>query len=1053
MLHAHRGFPLTLLGLLLAGSPGLLGQVTTGSFSGVVKDAKGNPLQGAVVTLRSEALFSPRRMVTNVRGEWRDPMLPPGQYDLSASAPGYVGAGATQVRVGLGASARVDLVLKAIQVAQAEVEVTAASGNQVDKTETKASVNFSGEALLSLPTTNRSFEGALFLAPGVTEGATGSPNIRGGMSNSTLYRVDGTDIKNDYSGGRTGTGVLEDMIEDVQVVVSPLNARLGRTTGGAVNVVTRQGSNTFAGSVRANFSRPSWRATERSEWSSDLANENDTLAKELVFTLSGPVLRDRVWFSFATRHQPDEMQSAVMSSFTSKSGYDRPYLTGLSAVDALTLAGPSGFAFTKFDDRAPYTRMNTDRYYEGKVSVGLTSNHTVDLTVMRETNLSGSRGSSSYIQRAMMTDQLVRRKKWGLNYRGLLSSNAFLEARVNDYHSEDDWPKFFHPVIGDNIAVAIKDSSSSQREVFTNHYAPGAIEIRGNRSGAVNLKLFWEGIGQHDADFGLEYYTGRRKFADQNGPLHRRIYVGGVYVNPGGTDWRFPAIQWTGATAYKQSSSGTKGLAPVLRQYFGQDGETNTFTRSLYFNDAWTVNRHLNLMFGLRFDQNRIGDTTGDVLATNRTFSPRFQAKFDPTGEGRDVVTFSAAKFNDDFVTGFTSGFVTRADTEYSNVGWTGAALGQPLPGASNDPLGLAGVRFLSYADLVNLENWKRVDPVTGKKVFNTFATSSSRRFVIDPALRPPTSRELSLGYTRQLKDGKLSLTYVNRVWDAAIAVSQDYTPSQWVVATDPLGADVKLAMQTQRIFNSDALTRVYNGLEVDLQRSLSRVWSLQVSLGYSTTKGNDEGGDVAGDSAADRAPRDYFNQRAHLLGTLGVPEASFSPEGYLLAHQLFKARVSLVGRFPLGTKGGFLSYGWILQYATGNRFSAEDSAPLNMQALPPIAAGVINPTLPVTYSRFYAPRGAYGWNDHYTVRFKLAYEVPLGFGKTRFIGDVSVYNLLNHLIQTSWDGSFLGASSGSGYLQAYDPSTYGTTRPGTVDTAGYYRSPRSVSFSLGLKF
>ena len=78
------------------------------------------------------------------------------------------------------------------------------------------------------------------------------------------YTIDGIDVKNDtgFQGdsafGSTMFDALPDSIEDMQVVQSQLNARYGRTNGGAINVVTKSGSNVFEGTIRSSIDRPSW---------------------------------------------------------------------------------------------------------------------------------------------------------------------------------------------------------------------------------------------------------------------------------------------------------------------------------------------------------------------------------------------------------------------------------------------------------------------------------------------------------------------------------------------------------------------------------------------------------------------------------------------------------------------------------------------------------------------------------------------------------------------------------------------------------------------------
>ncbi len=69
-----------------------------------------------------------------------------------------------------------------------------------------------------------------------------------------------------------------------------------------MNVITRSGSNTFSGSFRTNFSRPSWTAETPFEVERDI-ERSETLSRFYEGTIGGPVVLDRLWFFNADRYQ------------------------------------------------------------------------------------------------------------------------------------------------------------------------------------------------------------------------------------------------------------------------------------------------------------------------------------------------------------------------------------------------------------------------------------------------------------------------------------------------------------------------------------------------------------------------------------------------------------------------------------------------------------------------------------------------------------------------------------------------------------------------------
>ena len=89
------------------------------------------------------------------------------------------------------------------------------------------------------------------LMPGLT---TNTPNrdqitISGGFAFDNVFLVDGVDV-NDNLIGSMNDLYIEDAVGEVQVLTSGVTAEYGRFSGGVVNVITKSGSNMFAGSYR-----------------------------------------------------------------------------------------------------------------------------------------------------------------------------------------------------------------------------------------------------------------------------------------------------------------------------------------------------------------------------------------------------------------------------------------------------------------------------------------------------------------------------------------------------------------------------------------------------------------------------------------------------------------------------------------------------------------------------------------------------------------------------------------------------------------------------------
>lgn len=96
-----------LLGVLSLGTA--VAQQTSVIY-GTVTDQNGDPLPGVVVTAESASMQGERTTVTRENGEYLFRLLPPGEYVLTATMPGFKTA-KVSTSVGLGQNDRVNITM------------------------------------------------------------------------------------------------------------------------------------------------------------------------------------------------------------------------------------------------------------------------------------------------------------------------------------------------------------------------------------------------------------------------------------------------------------------------------------------------------------------------------------------------------------------------------------------------------------------------------------------------------------------------------------------------------------------------------------------------------------------------------------------------------------------------------------------------------------------------------------------------------------------------------------------------------------------------------
>lgn len=237
-------------------------QETSGSLSGQVKDASGQPIPGATVTAIHTPTGTRYAMAADAKGRYFLNNLRIGApYRVTASMTGMNKSERDDIAVRLGGSQQLDFVLddQVQNLNTVTVSATRKSGQKADSY--GAGKNISAQQLKEMPTVNRSLTDITRSTPqGSRDNSFGGTNFR--YNNVT---IDGA-INNDAIGfspslgGQTGTSgmtgsstrtnpVSLDAIADMQVYLAPFDVKIGNFTGGSVNAVTRSGTNTVAGSV------------------------------------------------------------------------------------------------------------------------------------------------------------------------------------------------------------------------------------------------------------------------------------------------------------------------------------------------------------------------------------------------------------------------------------------------------------------------------------------------------------------------------------------------------------------------------------------------------------------------------------------------------------------------------------------------------------------------------------------------------------------------------------------------------------------------------------
>jgi hypothetical protein len=241
---------LTTFALLPAGAQST---VSTGSIQGTVTDPNGAVVPNAAITITSKATGQSTKFTSSSSGTYASGALIPGEYEVRIEAKGFQTHVLTvPVQVGNIASGSAKLTLGQ------STEVVEVTGSAVAVNTEQATVQgvLTTEQIENLPINGRNFLDLAQLEPGVqiqdggsfdpTKNGFSSISFGGRFGRTARIEVDGIDIS-DETVGTTTQNLPAGSIQEFQVSQSSLDLSTELTSSGAVNVVTRSGSNKWHG--------------------------------------------------------------------------------------------------------------------------------------------------------------------------------------------------------------------------------------------------------------------------------------------------------------------------------------------------------------------------------------------------------------------------------------------------------------------------------------------------------------------------------------------------------------------------------------------------------------------------------------------------------------------------------------------------------------------------------------------------------------------------------------------------------------------------------------
>jgi hypothetical protein len=302
------------------------------SIAGVVKDASGAVLPGVTVEASSPDLIEKVRVTTtDESGRYRIVDLRTGTYTVTFSLTGFSTVRREAIALSGTFNASIDATLN-VGALQETITVTSESPI-VDVQSVRRQTVIDNDVITSIPVT-RSYNSLMQLMPNTITQGGGAADVQtvpgmvvfggsGGRNNEGRVNVDGISVGSAFNGAGVSSYIPD--VGNSREVVMTASGGLGEVEGGGptLNIVPREGGNTFHGSVY--IAGVSGRMIG-DNYSEELKNRGLTVAGKVRKiwdfngALGGRIIRDRLWFYSTAREEGSER--GVPGMFANKNAGD-----------------------------------------------------------------------------------------------------------------------------------------------------------------------------------------------------------------------------------------------------------------------------------------------------------------------------------------------------------------------------------------------------------------------------------------------------------------------------------------------------------------------------------------------------------------------------------------------------------------------------------------------------------------------------------------------------------------------------------------------------------
>ncbi|WP_310048988.1 TonB-dependent receptor [Luteibacter sp. 3190] len=534
---------------------------------------RGKASPGASITVFNSQTGLTRHVTAGPDGSYVVNGLPPATYRVDA------GPGTEQnVTLTVASTGTLNLAAPTTQGAASAANATQMEGVSVAATtleEVKTpevGQTISLHQIATIPQASRNFLEFADTVPGMVFSVDqkGNTSLRGGAQNtsSTNVYIDGVSQKSYVKeGGVSGQNNSQGnpfpqlAIGEYKVITSNYKAEYDQVSSAAITAETKSGTNEFHGEVFGTYTNDAFR--NRTPIEESTGRKVDSESKEYGFAIGGPIIKDKMHFFIAFEQKKFDTPISVVPNSVNYAG-------DVAALLPPSVQSELGSANLNFDEKL----------YFGKIDWELTDRDRIEIStqVRRETQISGI-GTGTAPSAGVNNENHDTRGTFKWAHSGDSWYNELIFTFENAYINA------FPLQAGNGYTYSWQPDQNNPTIITTGSADPRATQTKSQEGPSVSDTFTFNDLewhGDHVVKLGYKFKSIELKAADAAAQSPQFFYD----VNP---TTGVAAQPWQ--VFYASALPGTSGVAETTARQYG-----------VFAQDDWSVNDHLTLNLGVRWD-------------------------------------------------------------------------------------------------------------------------------------------------------------------------------------------------------------------------------------------------------------------------------------------------------------------------------------------------------------------------------------------------------------------------------------------------------------------